>query len=335
MGQQTDRIEWVDVCKGIGISLVVIAHVWDPGSRYIFWFHMPLFFYISGYLYKNSDASTGAYFKKKTIRLLVPYFSFLFLLSIPDYLVCINSAGCVTKSDMFKTIVSLTIKKIYGGRDLYGWFDVFWFITCLFLTQQVFHVICRFVTNRIKAWIIIITFFYIYAMMGQYFDRIRLPLFWGMNIVPMAILFFFMGHKIPLKRIVNNKVIIGSVIFFFAALLLDIKGAMLHEFKMKWEAYGYPILNVVLAVCGIIITIGLAKLFSQNKMVHLIFSELGKASLVIMFLHQTIRQLVFSRLPCISNEWIIIIGTAAVCYGIYYLLTLHYVTRKVFLGENS
>lgn len=46
------RVEWVDVAKGIGIILVVLGHNQSPDYiiKFIYSFHMPLFFFLSGYL---------------------------------------------------------------------------------------------------------------------------------------------------------------------------------------------------------------------------------------------------------------------------------------------
>ena len=51
----TKRIEWIDIAKGIGIILVVIGHISqiEVLNDIIYSFHMPLFFIISGYLYKR------------------------------------------------------------------------------------------------------------------------------------------------------------------------------------------------------------------------------------------------------------------------------------------
>ena len=51
------RKEWVDIVKGIGISLVVIGHTRLSGSFIGDWlnsFHMPLFFIIAGFCFDES-----------------------------------------------------------------------------------------------------------------------------------------------------------------------------------------------------------------------------------------------------------------------------------------
>ena len=47
------RESWIDVLKGIGIILVVIGHtsMENPLVKWIYVFHMPLFFALSGYMF--------------------------------------------------------------------------------------------------------------------------------------------------------------------------------------------------------------------------------------------------------------------------------------------
>ena len=47
------RIEWIDVSKGIGIILVLIGHISLNGglNKFIYSFHMPLFFILSGFTF--------------------------------------------------------------------------------------------------------------------------------------------------------------------------------------------------------------------------------------------------------------------------------------------
>lgn len=60
-----NRIVWIDTLKALGIIAVVVGHV-VPGTlaKIIFSFHMPLFFFISGFLFKEKN-EVGSYFKKK------------------------------------------------------------------------------------------------------------------------------------------------------------------------------------------------------------------------------------------------------------------------------
>ena len=57
-----NRIKWIDSSKAIAIMLVVIGHMIgdleNPVNRFILAFHMPFFFFISGYL-SNAEKKWG------------------------------------------------------------------------------------------------------------------------------------------------------------------------------------------------------------------------------------------------------------------------------------
>ena len=87
--QEPDRIVWVDCCKGICIVLVVFGHVTgglDAAgiladnsiflalSRWVYLFHMPAFFLLSGILATKSLARPWlSVLRNKTGTLVYPY----------------------------------------------------------------------------------------------------------------------------------------------------------------------------------------------------------------------------------------------------------------------
>ena len=87
-----ERIQYLDVAKGIGILLMIFGHI-DRGGiaqTWIYSFHMPMFFIISGILHekRHKEESVDEYINKKSRSLLWPYFvlstitlGYLFLLS--------------------------------------------------------------------------------------------------------------------------------------------------------------------------------------------------------------------------------------------------------------
>lgn len=68
------RIQWIDVAKLIGIYLVILGHInmnCNELTVFIFSFHMPLFFFLSGLTAKKESVSTS--FKKSIKSLIIPY----------------------------------------------------------------------------------------------------------------------------------------------------------------------------------------------------------------------------------------------------------------------
>ena len=76
--QSPGRVDWVDYAKALGITLVVLGHEESlpaPFIRWIFSFHMPLFFVLAGVVLKATDfeLSLSAFLKKRVLRLLLAY----------------------------------------------------------------------------------------------------------------------------------------------------------------------------------------------------------------------------------------------------------------------
>ena len=78
--EKGNRLQSVDIAKGILIIIVVIAHAQvDMVHDIIFMFHMPLFFVISGFLMKRETLVKVGYVRGKIKHLMIPYMTYLVL----------------------------------------------------------------------------------------------------------------------------------------------------------------------------------------------------------------------------------------------------------------
>lgn len=69
------RIDWIDLTKGIAIFLMVCGHtsIPLPISNWIWSFHMPLFFIISGILFNATKyPNFNLFIKKRGETLIIP-----------------------------------------------------------------------------------------------------------------------------------------------------------------------------------------------------------------------------------------------------------------------
>ena len=66
-----NRLDWMDWAKSIAITLVVFGHILMPFSKWVFGFHMPFFFMLSGFLQKKRTVRDEAVNSFKS--LLLPY----------------------------------------------------------------------------------------------------------------------------------------------------------------------------------------------------------------------------------------------------------------------
>lgn len=74
------RIEWIDFLRGVAILFVLLGHTDVPFMKYIYGFHMPLFYIITGMLYKyRSNLNDKDYIKRIAKKYLKPYFVLAFI----------------------------------------------------------------------------------------------------------------------------------------------------------------------------------------------------------------------------------------------------------------
>ncbi|MBE9007391.1 acyltransferase family protein [Fortiea sp. LEGE XX443] len=331
------KIDWIDFWKGIGIFSVVFSHVVEEGvSEYLYWFHMPLFFFISGFLYKDKyDYKT--YFQKKFSSLLVPYFSFLLLYSglqsLSYVAKAIKSDSILPLNELVSFTVAYLYNQIYGGALLANWFGVFWFVTCLFMTQQIYNFIYKEfgINNTLMISIMLVS----YGLAMAEFWLLKTPnYFWNINVVCMALPFYWLGHLYAKHRLESNhNLAFIAVIVFFTAIALHQLGIQ-PNFSMKGGNYGIVFYSPIVALAGIVFTQNIAKILSQNKHLLRIMSALGAASMIIMYLHQPI-QLTMRDIPILANTLLRIATALIFSYIAYKIVVRFKLLSKYFLGTTN
>ena len=129
------RVEWIDAVKGLGIILVIFAHANKTIlTKYIYLFHMPLFFYISGKLFNIDNLNFRSFVKKKIDRLIIPCFAYGILIVLFNIL---NSTILYIKTKTFNynIIDNLLRIFIFQNRTTTLWFllVIFWLNILLFI----------------------------------------------------------------------------------------------------------------------------------------------------------------------------------------------------------
>ena len=74
--QLTNRIGWIDAAKGIGLLCVILGHLHIPlVDTWVYFFHMPLFFFLSGCVFSGGKYDFKTFISKKLRSLVIPYFT--------------------------------------------------------------------------------------------------------------------------------------------------------------------------------------------------------------------------------------------------------------------
>ena len=144
----------ISICKGIAIILMVIAHAEAPGwlCKFIFEFHMPLFFITAGYFFSLKYLNDEVTFVKKRVKgLYWPFVKWsVFFLLIHNWMFSIgvlneqygNEAGGVTHPYSWHQIQQnlWNIITAMGGYDQFLC-GAFWFFRGLFVASILYLII--------------------------------------------------------------------------------------------------------------------------------------------------------------------------------------------------
>lgn len=136
------RFDYLDLAKGIGILLVVWAHILITGwsHQIIYAFHMPLFFFISGMLFNKAKYSSFRQFiTARAKRLLVPYLIY----SIASW--ALWAGFRFLRGDEVESfwlpLLQIIIAKGSGEFIVYN--SALWFIPCLFAVEIIYYLFSR------------------------------------------------------------------------------------------------------------------------------------------------------------------------------------------------
>src|SRR5215212_9198602 len=168
------RIEYIDIARGMGILLVVMGHN-DFGYispffyKLIYSFHMPLFFFLSGYFF-NTAVAFRDFFKKRFHAIMKPYYFTIFL-------ICFISLSFGKMG--FQTALTRIIKSLYGAGYYLDWVQL-WFLPHLFVVSLyafLFYAVLTRVDNRWIRWIVLLLTLGIASLFLQSFYPFSLSIF--------------------------------------------------------------------------------------------------------------------------------------------------------------
>lgn len=137
----------IDVAKGFTLFLVVYGHILNSTSRlfcWIFMFHMPAFFFLSGMTFRPEKyENIGKFLKEKWKKRIVPYFvitliGFVICILWPPYRQPVINRGWI---DMLMWI-------FYYGQPKELYIGQVWFLVGLFMAELIAYLWFRFLGNR-------------------------------------------------------------------------------------------------------------------------------------------------------------------------------------------
>lgn len=286
------RIAYVDISKGIVISLMVIGHTSIPTwlSNWIWSFHMPFFFFISGMTTNWDNKTFWPFFKNKIPTLVLPFFlySIINLLCIPLY----SLGNCAEWGMQIRDIAF----NGWGGIAL--WFlPVFWFAIIISKTIPKKH---------------LSLFAFIFAIIGSILCHYHIVLPWAISSIPIAIVYFLMGRLISVHGSFGNFIqnLPNTSKFLIAGICLTLNILISQNFRLD-IAFNQinPILILFIgAITGISAILFMSQWIKPHLFLGKTFSYLGRNTLEIMSLSQCIILIINSHFHIMPLLKYIILG---------------------------
>jgi fucose 4-O-acetylase-like acetyltransferase len=144
---QSKRAEHLDIVKALGIIAVVYGHAQGPLAIFVSLYHMALFFFVSGFFYKDIYTQTPFRLVRKRLKsLYVPFIAFgLFFGLLHNFLYSINVYSDNIESVYNRTVyfVSnreylLNLAKILAFAKVEQILAPLWFLPVLFIVTMIF-----------------------------------------------------------------------------------------------------------------------------------------------------------------------------------------------------
>ena len=286
--KQSTRIGYIDVFRGFGILFMIMGHIGygNEFDTFIHAFHMPMFFWISGYLFNHKtkeEISFRSIVKRKTKSLLLPYFIF----GITHYLLWIIGKLLTHQEvDAFPLLHLFSINT--SGLPICG---ALWFLTALFFTDIIFFLIDRYILNGALKTIIVVTISLIGNLANEIFP-VTLPFALGASFVGIGL--YYLGYlckkysdQTVIHFIINlswiPNIILGAVttISIFANGYTNMRLGLYSIIPLFW----------INAMLSIIVGINFAKLIYphiQNNPIGKLLICIGRDSIVYVCLNEIV-----------------------------------------------
>ena len=301
MEEKKIKLQYMNIAKGIGISLIVLGHSYTDASdssirSFVYLFHVPLFFILSGYFFKDEYIKDPIKLILRRVRSLwFPYVKWYvfyvlvhnFFLKIYIYNKEIGFHGYGVDRYCIKEIIIKLLRVIIfrGSEQLLG---AFWFIPCLFFTVVIFlaiRVISLKSNNKYITPVLCSFLFIIGNLMHLY--NMQIPLFpFDLGLFFISSFLYYIGtlyRKYETKIPDSISLAMLSILFLCTLTSLNL---------IRIESIYSVIGDIKIAVLYLIITpllgtylvVFISKKLSQKGWL-LFFGKLGEHTIAILALH--------------------------------------------------
>lgn len=272
------RIEWIDVAKFFGIFAIYLGHFKEQvGLSYpfVFTFHVPMFFLISGCIENfNKEENFIKYVLKKIKSILLPFFVFSIISIIIRAFQ--QNASLDSVRAMIVLLLKGNIRNTFFAASL-------WFLSCLFVMGIVFQLIKKIKWKPIILLVCLALFIVAQKVINP--SPIVVP-HWIYNVDSMLyyIIYYAIGYisfpyienLFKLKTMINKIVfaISGIGSFVYSALLFFEKDLLNTFYNIRYIGLFMPIIKALIVIWFFFI---ISKILENSKFLN----EFGRNTLYL------------------------------------------------------
>ncbi|WP_283576492.1 acyltransferase family protein [Limosilactobacillus oris] len=274
------RLEWVDIAKGIAILLMVIGHeVKNPHVyAFIFSFHMPLFFVLSGYTSSQVN-NWGKFFYKQTKS-----FKRIWLLAVLMVILLGLENLALLSNFTLREFGPSLINGIFWGSNIpmLGVMSVgvMWFMFVFFWAKFLFDLLQVLLPDVYSGLIL----FILSGASMMWCQNFTYFLPQALDIVPIAALFMWIGAFTKKKVDINNLNGLNKLIF--AVVILFWVVCFICKLYIELSVRHYPglFIPVIEALGGTLAICLLSKWLPSGKLSGSLQS-IGRHTLAVLCIH--------------------------------------------------
>jgi len=327
------RIDYIDVFRSFGILLMVMGHI-GYGEKFNFFihaFHMPMFFWISGYLFQHKTKEEMSFFdllRKKAKSLLLPYL--VFGLAHYIFYVIVKHGNTDLSPLIHLFSINTTDLPICGAL---------WFLTALFFTDIIFYLIDRYISKEIMV-MMIVGIIAVFGNVAAVVLPFTLPFALGVSFVGVGLYYLgFLFKKYHANQyihyLMNLSWIPNIILSVITAILIFANGYI----NMREGTYANLPLFWINAILAIVVGINFARLIYpliKNNFIGSWLRGIGKDSIVYLCLNQVVILVVtkcinIAGLPIVASKIIVSVITLFLLFIASQLLTK--TKLRIFIGK--
>ena len=294
------RTNWIDLSKGIGIFLVYYGHMLERFADlhlqssfsqwvYLYSFHMPAFFILSGYVHTKIIPNRIDFLKNKLIRIIIPILFFNILFWALWMIINDKIIDAHTIYYYFKKLLDT----LYSGNRSYS--VLTWFLYCI-LGVYVLH---AFFGNYLRNKRLLVVAIFVFGLFGYWITSPQVGVLevsellklWYFDEAFVAYTFFLVGQLISsvekdFSKFFNKKVYFAIAIVGIGILYLTVP---LNDGPFRWSKQAVimavrshgDLVFYISAIAGSLAFIYLVRLLNANA----ILERIGRNSIPYLALN--------------------------------------------------